>query len=65
MTAVAREGGAIILVTREPPTAEALDDDICLTIPVMGPPGAERTNVDVFLTVELARKAIAEPRACR
>jgi hypothetical protein len=62
MTAIAREVGAIILVTREPPTAEALDDDIYLTLPVMGPPGAERASVEVFLTVEFARGAIAELR---
>jgi hypothetical protein len=32
MTATAREAVAIILVTREPPTAEALDDEIYLTL---------------------------------
>ena len=60
MTATARDVGAIILVTREPPTAEALDDDIYLTLPVTGPPGAEQANVEVFLTVEFAHRAIAE-----
>jgi hypothetical protein len=60
MTAVARNAGAIILVTRAPPTAEALDEEINLTLPVMGPLGAERASVEVFLTVEFARSAIAE-----
>jgi hypothetical protein len=60
MTAVARDVGSIILVTREPPTAEALDEEINLTLPVIGPPGAERASVEVFLTVEFARRAIAE-----
>jgi hypothetical protein len=60
MTAVARNAGAIILVTRDPPTAEALGEEINLTLPVMGPPGADRASVEVFLTVEFARRAIAE-----
>jgi hypothetical protein len=60
MTAVDRGVGAIILVTREPSTAEALDEDINLTLPVIGPPGAERASVEVFLTIEFTHRAIAE-----
>jgi hypothetical protein len=55
MTAVAQEVGAILLVTRESPTAEALDDDIYLTLPVVAPAGIGPATVDVFLTVEFAR----------
>ena len=60
MTAVAQEVGAILLVTRESPTAQALDDDIYLTLRVVAPAGVGPATVDVFLTVEFARAAIAE-----
>ena len=37
-----------------------LDDDIYLTLPVVTPAGIGPATVDVFLTVEFARAAIAE-----
>ena len=60
MTAVDRGVGAIILVARELPTAKALDEDINLTLPVIGPPGAKRASVEVFLTIKFAHRAVAE-----
>ena len=60
MNALVRDSSTIILTTREPPTAEVLEDDIYLTLPVAGPVGAAPASVDVFLTLEFARRTIAE-----
>jgi hypothetical protein len=51
---------AIVLTTREAPTAEALDDEVYLTLPVVTPTGAEPADVSVFLTLEFARRMIVE-----
>ncbi len=55
----AREPAAFTLAAGSPPSAQALDDDIYLTLPLAAPPGGEPANVDVFLTVDFARRAIA------
>jgi hypothetical protein len=47
-------------VTRKPPTAEALDNDIYLTLPVVARAGVGPATVNVFLTVDFALRAIAE-----
>ena len=60
MTVPFRDSAAIVLATREPPTAAALDDDVYLTLPILAPEGAEPASVDVFLTVEFAQRTIAE-----
>ena len=60
MNALAQNSSKIVLTTRAPPTAEALEDDIYLTLPLAGPVGAAPASMDVFLTLEFARRAIAE-----
>ena len=59
MTA-AKEPAAIVLAACAAPSAAALDDDIYLPLSVSAPSGAETADVDVFLTVDFARRMIAE-----
>jgi hypothetical protein len=63
MNAMCRDHGPIVLMTRDAPTAAALDDDIFLTLPVAGPSAGQVESVDVFLTVDFARAMIAELQA--
>jgi hypothetical protein len=58
MTAAVRT--AIFLTPRAAPTAAAIDDDIFLTLPVAVPSGIESADVNVFLTVDFARRMIGE-----
>ena len=60
MNAIARDSTAILLTTRASPTAEALDDDVYLTLPVFAPGCAHSADVGVFLPIEFARRLIDE-----
>ena len=56
-------GAPFYFATRNPPTAAALDDDIYLTITATAPPYPdEPTAIDIILSVEYAKHAIAQLR---
>jgi hypothetical protein len=54
-------GAPFYFATRNPPSATALDDDIYLTVTTIAPPYPdEPTMIDIILSVEYAKHAIAQ-----
>ena len=54
-------GDPFYFATRNPPTASALDEDIYLTVTTTAPPYPdEPTAIDIILSVEYAKHAIAQ-----
>lgn len=54
-------GAPFYFATRNPPTASALDEDIYLTVTTTAPPYPdEPTAIDIILSIEYAKHAIAQ-----
>jgi hypothetical protein len=60
MNAIHQERTPIVLVAKEPPSAEAIDEDVYLSVPVSVPSAARTETIDIFLSIDFARRIIAE-----